>query len=106
MTNYSIREQNVFHAFHGVSDDEDAIEEAMAVYLRHAEDRGKLVAERLALEWLEFKAVITYLLRMAAAVFGKSEIPDGLSEFMRDRWYHWRFPANGSGKTPFARGTA
>ena len=103
MTNLSILEQNIFHAFRGLSDDATAIEEAEAVYLRHVDALGVQVAEKRAHEWLWLAQKTNCYLGMAAKVHGLEAPPNGLREFLRDRWYHYRFPANGNGKTPFAR---
>jgi len=102
-SNLSVFEQNVFHAFRGASEDPTLIDEAEAIYLRHCETHGRLAAEQLALEWLWCGASIVWLLQMAAKVHGRVVPPEYSREFIRDRWYHYRFPSSGNGKTPFKR---
>ena len=103
MSNLSIFDHNVIHAFAGVTDDAAALDEAEAIYLRHVDD-GALKAEAIALEWLSLNERIAPMLEAAARPIGGT-VPDGLREFIRDRHYHWRFPAGKDGRTPFVKAT-
>lgn len=102
MTNLSILERNVFHAFRGVTDDVEALGEAEATYLRRTGPHCKVYAEDVALEWLWLNDRLTPMLSAAAKPFGGT-VPQGLREFFRDRHHHYRFPPKpGAGHDPLA----
>jgi hypothetical protein len=103
-TNLSVLDLNVLHAFRGVSSDPAALDEAEAIYLRHRDLQGCLWSEAVALEWLDLSARLAPMLDAAARGHGQGDTT-AVRDFIRDRFYHWRNPAQRDGRTPF-RGPA
>ena len=101
MTNLSIFERNVIHAFAGAAPDAEVIEEASAVFLRLKED-GALRAEAAAYELIDLLEVVGPMLAAAVRPFDPATGSE-VRGFLRDRWWFWRHPAQR--RVPFEEGS-
>ena len=90
MSNLSILERNICHAFEAF----DSSDEMDTLFLR-AKHVGALKAERLALEWGELAPFLDHALPAAAQPFGGDDaVIDDVRAFIRERHFRRCVPGN------------
>lgn len=90
MSNYSIFDQNVCHAFRGASDDPEVLEEMEYVYFK-GRGRSRVKAEQAALDLGRVLDLCLPLMRRHSERFSFSPDPREilrLKRFVSDRLYH------------------
>lgn len=93
MSNLSHFELNCIHAFQGAAMNDLAADEAAQIFLRWKE-KGRLQAERVALEWCAMGPLLDRMLTLAAIDRKRKDALPSLRRFIRERHERRYYPNN------------